>query len=134
MVEIAMTDQSKGIFQKDISTNQNISFKYLDQIISGLKSAGLINLIAGKKSGYVLSKAKSQISVYDIYKAFNPDVCIADCIKKSNREQLPSGATEEFWTEMNELIIEKFKTTSLATLTDRQEALNSKEEGLMYYI
>lgn len=53
MVEIAKADQKTGIFQKDISKNQKISLKYLDQIIQSLKTAGLIVNVKGKKVAIV---------------------------------------------------------------------------------
>ena len=36
-MEIALSDSENGIYQKDIAKNQNISYKYLDHIITALK-------------------------------------------------------------------------------------------------
>ncbi len=41
MVELALEKNREGIFQKEISKNQDISIKYLDQIIASLKASGL---------------------------------------------------------------------------------------------
>jgi len=40
MVELALEKNREGIFQKEISKNQDISIKYLDQIIASLKASG----------------------------------------------------------------------------------------------
>jgi Rrf2 family protein len=74
MIAIAEADQSKGILQKDIARNQDISNKYLDQIILGLKVAGLINNIKGHKSGYILTRDAETITIYDIHCAFEPGI------------------------------------------------------------
>jgi Rrf2 family protein len=80
MIELAMDWGGKGMFQKEISERQEISYKYLDHIISALKTKGLISNVDGKKSGYRLAKKPEEISVYDIYKAFEPALQIVDCI------------------------------------------------------
>ncbi|HRS19749.1 MAG TPA: Rrf2 family transcriptional regulator, partial [Bacteroidales bacterium] len=55
IIEIAMNSSEHGVLQKDIAKTQNISNKYLDQIIAELKSADLIVNTGGKKSGYRLN-------------------------------------------------------------------------------
>jgi Rrf2 family protein len=70
LIEIAKDELGEGVFQKDISKNQDISIKYLDQIIQSLKVAGLIVNVKGKKSGYILTRKPSEITVYDIHRAF----------------------------------------------------------------
>lgn len=49
MLEIALQEDNKGVFQKDIAKNQQISEKYLDLIIASLKANGLIANTSGKK-------------------------------------------------------------------------------------
>jgi len=58
ILEIAMNEKAKGILQKDIAENQEISYKYLDHIINSLKVAGLVARAAGRKSGYVLTRKR----------------------------------------------------------------------------
>ena len=81
MIEIAMHGEDKGVYQKEISERQEISFKYLDQIIASLKAAGLIVNSEGRNSGYVLSREASGINVYDVFKSFEHELMIIDCLK-----------------------------------------------------
>jgi len=67
MIEIALNENQSGVLQKDIAKNQQLSEKYLDQIIASLKVSGLIVNAGGKKSGYILNKPLSEIKIYDIY-------------------------------------------------------------------
>ncbi|MFZ4581046.1 MAG: RrF2 family transcriptional regulator [Paludibacter sp.] len=86
MIVIAKAPELEGILQKDIAENQDISLKYLDSIISSLKLKGLIVNVRGKGSGYKLARPANEITVYDIYTAFeridvvdcidNPEICI----------------------------------------------------------
>ncbi|RPJ74506.1 MAG: Rrf2 family transcriptional regulator, partial [Alphaproteobacteria bacterium] len=82
MIEIALASKVKGIYQKDIAKNQEISNKYLDQIIAALKAKGLIRNLKGKKSGYILNHEPSSITIYDIYKAFEPEILLLDCLSE----------------------------------------------------
>lgn len=117
MIEIACADQSKGVFQKDISKNQEISNKYLDQIIQALKVSELICNVKGKKSGYILTRKPSEISMYDIHNSFEPGICVIDCISIShNCLRNKNCLAKCFWTELNQKITDHFKATTLEFL------------------
>lgn len=121
MLEIALKKSLGGILQKDIAENQNISFKYLDQIISSLKSAGLITNAKGKKSGYILTRAPEKITIYDIYKAFGPEINIVECL--SEHIHCPDEqhcASRDFWEGLNSTIISYMEGYTLKELVDRQ--------------
>jgi len=127
MLEISLNPSEKGLLQKDISINQNISLKYLDHIIYALKRAGLITSLKGKKSGYILTKKPSAIKMLDIYKAFEPDVCIVDCLSghiPCERENI--CAVKGFWMILNNKITEYLNSTSLEDLINEQIKINNK--------
>lgn len=79
MIEIACSTEPNGMLQKDIAKNQNISLKYLDPIISSLKLKGLIANSRGKGSGYKLARSSDEISMLDIYTAFE-QIEVIECI------------------------------------------------------
>lgn len=117
MIEIALDDTETGVLQKDISEKQKISLKYLDSIIASLKTAGLIENIRGKKSGYRLTKPAAQIKMLDIYKAFEPPIVIVDCVKQNHVCELDSHCgVKTFWGDLNATIINHFESHTLADL------------------
>ncbi len=127
MIEIALDEEQRGIFQKQISNRQKISLRYLDRIIGGLKTAGLIRNKAGRKSGYVLSKPASKITVLNIMNAFQADVLIVDCVDPDIECELKTGCiTNRFWQGLNNLIKDYFQETTLQALVNQQKDLNSK--------
>jgi len=100
MIEIAQ--YPNGILQKEIAEHQEIPLFYLDTIISGLRNAGLIVNYSGKKSGYILAKNQQDISVYDIYRAFEPELQLVNCSYSTNeckRSKLCSA--KDFWYDLN---------------------------------
>ncbi|NQU53997.1 MAG: Rrf2 family transcriptional regulator [Bacteroidetes bacterium] len=122
MVEIAKVDQQKGILQKDISKNQKISIKYLDQIILALKTADLIVNIKGKKSGYRLTRNASEITALDIHYAFEPEIAVIDCMSgkvKCQREEI--CYTNSFWASLNQVVIDYFADATLEDLVNKRQ-------------
>ena len=121
MMEIATDKSGNGVLQKDISTNQGISLKYLDHIIHALKASDLISNVKGKKSGYVLTRKASEITVYDIHNAFEPGICIIDCLSEHIHCDRKSGCSARgFWGELNQQIIDYFKSVSLDDLVTKE--------------
>lgn len=116
MLEIACNEY-KGIFQKEIAQNQDLSNKYLDHIIHALKTAGLIINIKGKKSGYRLSKKPEEISLFEIHQAFEPELCLVECISKDyDCEREKKCVARGVWKQLNALVVNYLKSVSLADI------------------
>lgn len=116
MVEIARHNDDGGIFQKDIAQNQDISYKYLDHIINGLKVANLVRK-RNRRAGYVLTRDAAEITVYDINNAFESNICIIECMDNGvhcNRDEICE--VKGFWSKLNNLIIEHYKSVTLKDL------------------
>jgi Rrf2 family protein len=117
ILEIALAESENGIFQKDISVRQNISVKYLDNIISALKTAGLIINIKSKKSGYKLTRKPDKIKIIDVYNAFEPGVVVVDCLSdKYICERASKCGVRDFWRGMNNTIINYLESYTLEDL------------------
>ena len=122
MVEIAKTNQKKGILQKDISKNQKISLKYLDQIIHSLKDAELIVNVKGRKSGYRLTKNASEITILEIHHAFEKEMAVIECLKENGDCEFEDiCSTNLFWDGLNNLIVKYFKNATLQDLLDKKD-------------
>ncbi len=118
MLEIAMNPE--GILQKNISINQSISLKYLDQIIYSLKTAGLIARSSGKNKGYKLIKPADKISIYDIYKAFEHKLNINNC--ETNLVGCLMAAdcnSKNYWCSLNDFITMHMESKTLADILER---------------
>ena len=124
MLEIALHSEQGGVLQKDIANSQEISIKYLDYIIHALKAEGLIANANGKKSGYVLTRKPSKISMYDIHNAFESGICIVDCLSKDlTCKRDKKCAVRKFWVGINKLIVDYLKETTLEDIV-KQDNLN----------
>ena len=131
-----MNSGESGLLQKDIAKRQGIPLKYLDKIIAQLKSAELIWNAAGKKSGYILARGSSKISVYDIYRAFEGKMAIINGVNENAQfYQDENFAGQEFWDKLNTEIEAILIDKTLDKLASRQKEINSEQvENLSYQI
>ena len=124
MLELALqADRKEGILQKEISENQDVSVKYLDHIIADLKKAGLITNVSGKKSGYKLGRPAAEISILDIYLAFEEELAIIDCLQPHGHcPRKKVCVLKEYWSGLNQTILSSMGAQHLQDLVDRTRA------------
>jgi Rrf2 family protein len=114
MIELGLHKGKDGMFQKDIAKNQQLSEKYLDPLIASLKTSGLIINVKGKKSGYMLNKPADEITVYDIYRAFEPELSIIHCTNKPVTCFVSRiCVANEFWQGLNDTMTKYMMKTTL---------------------
>ncbi len=124
MIEVALFAGEKGLLQKEIVERQCLPGKFMDTIIHSLKVAGLIINVSGKKSGYKLARPAGEISVYDIYRAFEPELSIHFCL--SARDVCPKAsacASHEFLCRFNQKMEAYMQDNSLEALSIKQREL-----------
>ena len=66
MIDIAINSKNEYVSVKDIAIRQDISKKYLEQIMTMLSKANLIETIRGNKGGYKLTKQPREYKIGDI--------------------------------------------------------------------
>ncbi len=128
MLEIGLNYERGGILQKEISANQEISYKTLDHLIHALKTADLITNAAGKNIGYTLTRHPSEISMFDIQRALEPPLCCVDCISPHfSCDRAEFCSAKGFWTELNDRINNYFKSITLQDMVrDQRKRLTAK--------
>lgn len=72
--------QDKPVSLKEIANEQNLSTRYLEQLVVPLKNASLIRSVAGKHGGYYLAREASDISVGEIVEASIGPIQLLDCL------------------------------------------------------
>jgi len=125
MIELAMNARETGMRQKELAVNQCMPNKFLDTVIHSLKVAGLIVNAGGRKSGYRLARPAGEISVYDVYRAFEPELRIHFCL--AGYESCPrtqSCASRLFLCEFNEKMEDYMKSGTIKELASRELNLN----------
>lgn len=105
VVDIATHSQNNYISLKEISKRQDISTKYLEQIMRLLTHANIVESTRGHLGGYKLVKSPAQITTYDVLLASEGNLgclkCVEDPLECDRHDQC---STIKFWVGLNEAI------------------------------
>lgn len=114
-------NHGKGLLQiKTIAQRQDISVKYLEQLIAILKSAGFVRSIRGAKGGYMLAKAPNEIKLNDVFNALEGPTATVECIENENYcTRVADCVTRQVWVQLQEAIDNVLKAITLQDLVDR---------------
>ena len=82
MLDLAMNGENNVVRIKDIAERQQISDKYLEQIISVLNKAGYVRSTRGPQGGYSLRKAPEEYTVGDILRLTEGSLAPVACVEE----------------------------------------------------
>ena len=117
MVDLAINDNGNFISLKDIATRQEISNKYLEQIIALLTKAGFLETARGNNGGYKLSKAPNEYIIGDILRATEGDLTPIFCLTGENIcSKQKNCKTYSFWKGLDDTINNYINSKTLQDL------------------
>jgi Rrf2 family protein len=101
----------------EIARRQNISLKYLEQIIRPLKRANYIKSFRGAKGGHMLNKPPEQITVGEVVAIMEGGSFLASCSKNSRVcERADRCPTRFLWMEASQAFFERLNQITFADL------------------
>lgn len=119
-LELAKNWQKGPVKLKNIAKRQELSVKYLEQLMAVLKTAGIIHSIRGAKGGYILAKAPAVITVYDVFRALEGDIVAVDCLEDRRVcHKTADCVTRELWADVRKAVDNVLQSTTLQDLVDR---------------
>ena len=125
MIDIAVYSNGNYISLKDISARQEISVKYLEQVISLLNKAGFLHSLRGNNGGYKLAKEPSSYTAGDILRAAEgslaPIACLQDEQNRCSRRD--QCTTLSFWEQYYRVITDYVDGITLQDLADNAKAM-----------
>lgn len=123
MLDLALNNTGEYIKVKDIAARQEISEKYLEQIISILNKAGYVKSVRGAQGGYKIAKDPSNYTVGMILRltegSLSPVACLDDEVNEC--ERCDTCETLGVWRELAEAINNVVDNVTIADLMERQQ-------------
>ncbi len=117
MIDLALHNNGNFISLKEISTRQEISNKYLEQIIALLNKAGYLETARGNTGGYKLAKKPKDYKVGDILRATEGDLAPTYCLTEDGECDRQKGCkTYSFWKGLDNVINEYIDSKTLEDL------------------
>lgn len=109
----------KPVILKHVAEEEEISIRYLEQIIIPLKIYKLVKSIRGAGGGYSLARKPSEITLCSILEALEGSCALVDCVEdKELCHRLPTCAAYEIWREATELLKGYFEKVTLQYVLD----------------
>ena len=121
MLDLALNSNGDYITIKSIAARQEISEKYLEQIISLLNRAGYVKSTRGAQGGYKLAKDPSEYTVGDIIRLTEGSLAPVDCVDTKDCNRSKNCVTKDIWTEIHEAICTVVDNITLKTLLEKQK-------------
>lgn len=117
MIDLALNSNEKYVTAKEISERQEISNKYLEQIIAMLNKAGYLETARGNTGGYKLARKPNEYIVGDILKATEGDLAPIDCLTEAGKcKRQEKCTTYSFWKGLDDVINEYVNNKTLEDL------------------
>ncbi|MBQ8515433.1 MAG: Rrf2 family transcriptional regulator [Ruminococcus sp.] len=125
MMDLACHNDGEPVKLKDIAQRQNISVKYLEQIVSILHKAALVKSIKGPCGGYLLKYPPEQYTIKQILRTTEGSISPTECVSEDgvpceNRETCVSY---RIWKKLDSAINDTLEGITLDDLMDWQEEI-----------
>jgi Rrf2 family protein len=134
MLELAFHYGEGPIELKEIAKKENISIKYLEQVIIPLRTAGLVKSMRGSKGGYSLAKPPSEIVLNDLIEILDGPVNLIECLKDPKIcQKTPLCVTRDIWKEVSDAINRIFNSITLQDMINRKREKDGQAPS-MYQI
>ncbi len=126
LIDLAEHRKEGYIALKDIAKRQDISKKYLEQIVPILNRSDLLRTNRGKQGGYMLVKEPGKYTVGEILRLTEGDFAPVACVGKNPEECKRSAEcpTLPVWQGLYKVINEYFDGITLQDIIDQQNARN----------
>lgn len=111
--------ERQAIILKNVSQEEEISIRYLEQIIIPLKINKLVKSIRGAGGGYTLARKPSEIKLSEILHALEGSCCLVDCVEDEDYcDRISICATHEIWKNASTILKDYFDNISLQDLLE----------------
>lgn len=121
MLDLAVHNTGEAISLKDIAKRQEISDKYLEQIISVLNKAGYVKSIRGAQGGYMLKKAPKDYTIGMILRLTEGTLAPVSCVEEDSEcAREGNCVTYMVWKKINDAIADVVDSITLEDLVDWQ--------------
>ena len=122
MIDLAQHYDQGFIALKDISKRQDISKKYLEQIIPFLNRGNLLSATKGHMGGYRLAKAPSEITVREILESAEGSLVPVNCMDNTPNlcKKCEDCITLPIYEGLYDVVTKYFDSITLEDIINRQ--------------
>jgi Rrf2 family protein len=122
MLDIGENHGQGPVSLRELAERQDVSMKYMEQIVPSLKASGLIRSARGSQGGYVLAKEPHEITLHDIVHSLVGSWSLVDCLDDDQLcDRTQECVTYEIWSDIQTAIYRILDSTTLADMIARHK-------------
>lgn len=131
MLDLAQHYKKGPVQIGDIAKRQDISVKYLEQLVIPLKKAKYIKSVRGPKGGHMLAKPPNKVTVGEIVKLLEGGINLTKCIENPDVcDRLDICLTRGIWEVATQAMYRELNSLTLADVLERGKGPASTERGM----
>ena len=117
LVDLACHNNQGPVQIGEISKRQDISVKYLEQLIRPLKQANLVESVRGPKGGHMLAQKPEDITLGQIVRLFEGQSDLVECVSNPEKCNMADDCQVRLaWRDATRVLYEKLDSTTIADL------------------
>lgn len=123
MIDLALNGSDQYVTIRSVSERQDISYKYLEQIITVLSRAGFVKSARGAHGGYRLARPAEEYTVGMILRLIEGSLAPVACLD-DEPNQCPRSAkcvTLDVWKQLEDAINSVLDNITLADLVNKEK-------------
>ena len=131
MLDLTKYSNGNPVRLQEISTRQNISLHYLEQLFRKLRNGQAVKSVRGPGGGYVLARPMDQITVRDVLDCVGENINPAKDIVGSEAEKASTVEyilSKNYFQNLGTIMREYLTTTTLGDLQRKSNDINISEE------
>jgi len=126
IIELAQFEGKRPLQLKTIADRQDISVKYLEQLMGLLRAAGFVRSVRGSRGGYILGRQPDQIKVSEVFRCLEGPVTTTECTTNENYcKRAADCVARDLWIEVEAAIHNVLDSITLADLAQRAKRHDS---------
>lgn len=122
LLDLAQRQGQGAVQMSEISIRQNISIKYLEQIIRPLKKAKFVKSIRGPKGGHMLAKKPDEITLGDVTRLFEGQSDLVDCLGNPKKcPNIDDCLVRQGWQKAAQALYRELDSITIASLLENKK-------------
>ncbi len=124
MVDLAQHSGEGLVTLKDVAARQELSQKYLEQIVTQLSKGGLVKGIRGPQGGYRLAREPKDYNIGEILELVEGSLAPVECLESDVNacDRCASCATLDMWSGLYKVVTDYLGNITLQDVVDRANA------------
>ena len=126
LYEIGLSSDNKPVSRMTIAEKQHISSSYLEHILIDLQKSNLIKSVRGPGGGFLIDRAKDQITVWDVFSAVEKSNNVYDMYGEVDGEESMNSnmcRVRYIWDDINSVLEEKMISITLKDIIEKEQCV-----------